>query len=391
MSDIRATSLIIGRHAGSWLVATLVVVVGCGGTGDDEGSAAPTAPSTSIATSTATSISTSTTTSTTTSIAAATPTTRPTEPDDAVDAEPPPYLPPTPVERADPVIFEYESSEPTYEVIDILSFRGVEMQRIKFESPLGGMAYGYLAQPAGEPVDGVGVLRAHGIPVDGTDEFIPMSILACAGVTSIVVDAPYARPGANRMGDPLFFTPDDRDEQVQLIVDMRRAVDILETLGVERFGFGGISYGAAVGGLVLGVEPRLETGVLILGNGGIVERFFNEDRTPRWPLSERTDDEIRAWVDALLPVEPIQFIGDSHAHILFMNGTKDDVVTPSSAERYHAAGPPGSEVVWMDIDHDIPFENMAIHDHWLGEDLGIDLDRLDTCRTDLFPNGWDDL
>lgn len=45
----------------------------------------------------------------------------------------------------------------------------------------------------------------------------------------------------------------------------------------------------------------------------------------------------------------------------------------------------------MDIDHDIAFEDMATHNDWLGDHLGIDVDRLEQCRTDLFSNGWEDL
>lgn len=300
---------------------------------------------------------------------------------------------PATIKRADPAIFDVElSTEPTYEVVDTRDYRGVEMQRISFESPMGGLAYGWLSLPVGDPVPGIGILRAHGAPVDGTDEFIPMAMMACAGVPSIVVDAPYARPGANRSGEALLFTPADRDEQIQLVVDMRRAVDILATLGAERFGFGGISYGAAIGGQLIGVEPRIEVAVMILGDGGLIERFFGEDGEPMWPVAGMDPAEIEPWREAMLPIEPMLYIGDSTADILFMNGTRDPIIPPAEAERYHAAAPAGSEVYWMDIDHDIPFEDMKnIHNHWFGERLGIDLDRLDSCTAELFPNGWDDL
>lgn len=297
------------------------------------------------------------------------------------------------VERADPAIFDVEATASVdFEVVGTESYRGIEIQRIKFESPAGGMAYGYLAMPVGEPLPGVGVLRAHGAPVDGTDEFIPMVMMACAGVVSLVIDAPYARPGANRMGEAILFNEDDRTEQVQLIRDMRRGLDLLAGLGVERFGFGGLSYGAAMGGLLLGVEPRIEVAVLIVGDGGLVERFFDEEGEPVWPLSELEPDEIEMWRSAMLPVEPTRFIGDSAADILFMNGLHDQVIPPAEAQRYFDAAPPGSEMFWMDIDHDIPFDDMRdIHNHFLGEKLGMDLERLDRCTNDLFPNGWDDL
>lgn len=62
-----------------------------------------------------------------------------------------------------------------------------------------------------------------------------------------MVDAPYARPGGH-MGEPFAFSAQDREEQIQLVVDLRRGLDILSDLGAERFGFGGISYGSSIGG-----------------------------------------------------------------------------------------------------------------------------------------------
>jgi pimeloyl-ACP methyl ester carboxylesterase len=295
-------------------------------------------------------------------------------------------------ERADRSIFDYEPVRPVeYEVVSTQDFRGVEMQRIKFESPLGGLAYGYLSLPVGEPAVGAAVLWAHGAPSDGKDNYPPMSIFACAGATSIVVDAPYARPGANRSGEAFLFTSQDRDEQIQLIVDMRRALDLLADLGGERFGFGGISYGSAMGGLLLGVDDRITAAVLLLGNGGVVERFTDESGAPSWPLTDRTDEEVQAWIEAMLPIEPIRFIGDSTADLLFMSGDKDPLIPPAEAERFYAAAPQGAEMYWMDEAHDIPFEDMFLHNRFIGDRIGIEPERLDTCTSELFPNGWDDL
>ncbi len=381
-----------------WLaLAITLVAIGCDGTGNGEARttgtevATTTVPPTSPPTTPTSIVATDPAVTTTSAPVETVP--APTSVPSTAPRPPVTYETETDLERADQSVFDYDAEpDVEYEVIDTRKYRGIEMQRIKFESPVGGIAYGYLAEPVGEPVPGVGVLRAHGVPVDGTDEFIPMAMLACAGVISIVVDAPYARPGANRMGDPLWFTPQDRDEQIQLIIDMRRALDLLADRGVERFGLGGISYGGAIAGLLLGVEPRIETAVLILGNGGIVERFVDEEGEPVWPLSDLSDEEIVEWRDAMSPVEPIRFVGDTEASVLFMNGVRDPLIPPAEAERYHAAGPPDSEVFWMDIDHDIPFDDMKnIHNRWFADHLGIDADRLDTCTDDLFPNGWDDL
>lgn len=294
-------------------------------------------------------------------------------------------------ERADPAVFDYAARGAVdYEVTATETFRGVEIERIKFPSPVGGDATGYLAQPADDPVD-VGILWAHGIPADGTESFVPMSIFACAGATSVVVDAPYARASTDRWDSEILFTPEDRDEQIQLVIDMRRATDLLVELGSESLGFEGMSYGAAIGGQLLGIDDRFEAAVFLLGNGGLVDRFTDDSGAPAWPLTDYPDHAIRAWFDAMLPIEPIRFVGDSTAAILFMNGADDPLIPPAEAERYHAAGPPDSEVYWMESAHDIPFEDVDVHNNWLGEHLGMDPERLATCTDGLFPNGWSDL
>ena len=45
----------------------------------------------------------------------------------------------------------------------------------------------------------------------------------------------------------------------------------------------------------------------------------------------------------------------------------------------------------MDESHDIPFEDTFLHNRFIGDRIGIDPERLDTCTDELFPSGWDDL
>lgn len=397
---------LIGRHATtrerrhSRLLAgacsIVIIVAACGGGDVDEAVGETAGGGSAEATSPATQPTVTTTTVTAATTSGATTESEP-EPSVASSTEPPEassgpvVADPDIVERADPTIFDYEPVRPVeYEVISTHQFRGIEMQRIKFDSAVGGKAYGYLSLPVSNPVD-AGVLWGHGAPVDGTDSFTPMSIFACAGATSVVIDAPYAHPGALRSNKEFLFTEQDRDDQIQLIVDMRRGLDLLSDLGATQLGFGGISYGSAMGGLLVGVEERITTAVLLLGNGGIVERFTDETGAPSWPLTDKSDEEVEAWLEAMLPIEPIRFVGDSSAEILFMSGDKDPLIPPVEAERFFEAGPPGSELIWMDEAHDIPFEDMDVHNNWLGDRLGIDSERLEACTAELFPNGWDDL
>jgi dienelactone hydrolase len=308
-------------------------------------------------------------------------------------------------ERADPATFDHEQVRPVdVEEMGPEASVPVELIRIQFASQDGGMATGYLAPPA-DPVTEVGILWAHamqssemnwpGVPWDGRDSVAPMAIFACAGATSIVVNAPYARSAAARpdgavttLTEPLTYSPTDRDEQIQLIRDMRRAIDVLQDRGAERIGFGGISYGATIGAALIGVDDRVEAAILSLGNGGLVERYTDENGDPTHHLDDLTDEEVEAWVRAMLPIEPARYIGDSDAAILFLNGRDDPIISTAEAERLHDAAPSG-EVRWTDVvGHDTSFEDLVFHNSWLATHLGLDIERLDACTEQLFPGGW---
>jgi dienelactone hydrolase len=308
------------------------------------------------------------------------------------------------VERADPATFAYDQRRPVdVEEIDSGGPLPAEMMRIQFPSQDGGMATGYIAPPA-DPVEDVGILWAHamqssemnwpGVPWDGQDSFAPMAIFACAGATSIIVNAPYTRPTTLRpdgavtsVAQPLTYSPTDRDEQIQLIRDMRRAIDVLQDRGAERIGFGGISYGATIGAALIGVDDRIEAAILSLGNSGLVERHIDENGDPTHHLDDLTDEEVETWVQAMLPIEPARFIGDSGAAILFLNGRNDPIIPTAEAERFHAAAPSG-DVRWTNVGHDVSFEDLLFHNSWLGTNLGLDTERLDACTEELFPGGW---
>lgn len=45
-------------------------------------------------------------------------------------------------------------------------------------------------------------------------------------------------------------------------------------------------------------------------------------------------------------------------------------------------------VYWMDAEHDVPFSDMALHNEFLGDRLGLDAERLAACTDQLFSEGW---
>jgi uncharacterized protein len=227
-----------------------------------------------------------------------------------------------------------------------------------------------------------GVIVQHGLP-DTKEGMLPAGIdLARTGAVAVLIDAPFNRPQQGRVrSDPLTFTPKDRDEQIQLIVDLRRAVDLLVArpdVNNKHLAYFGVSYGAAMGGLLAGVEDRLKAYVLAVGDGGLVSRFAGPDDTDG-PLQALPAQDRERWLQAMRPIEPINFIGQAApAALLFLAGTKDESIPQQDARRYHQAASQPKEVRWYEAGNLLNCtarEDMMV---WLARHIPIDPAR-STC------------
>lgn len=170
------------------------------------------------------------------------------------------------VPPADPAVFDYDADAPAgFEDLGPLDGTA-RLHTIAFESARTGTVTGIIAHPDAGP-SATAVIMMHGAPSDSSEMVEPLDLYSCWGATAIAIDAPFARPDADRMHAPLVFNERDREEWIQLTVDLRRAVDVLEELGAERIAFNGNSYGASVGGLFVGIDDRLVAATLIVGDG----------------------------------------------------------------------------------------------------------------------------
>jgi uncharacterized protein len=252
---------------------------------------------------------------------------------------------------------------------------GTTVHSITYASPKGGQVPALVVVPDGKgPFPGV--IVQHGLP--GTkEEMRPAGIdLARAGAVAVLIDAPFNRPQHGPIGsDPLSGTPRDRDEQIQLIVDLRRAVDLLVArpdVNGRQLAYVGFSYGAAMGGLLAGVEHRLKAYVLAAGDGGLVSHFTGPDDT-NGPLQTAPAQVRERWLAAMWPIEPINFIGRAApAALLFQAGTMDELIPRADARRYQQAASQPKEVRWYAAGH---FLNCTAHKDrmaWLARHIRID-------------------
>jgi uncharacterized protein len=233
------------------------------------------------------------------------------------------------------------------------ALRGITVESITYASPKGGEVPALVVAPTGRgPFPGV--IVQHGLP-STKEDFLPLGVdLARTGAVAILIDAPFNRPQQGRIRGDLSLTPKDRDEQVQLIVDLRRAVDLLAArpdVDRRRLAYVGVSYGAAMGGLLAGVEDRLKAYVLAVGDGGLVSHFTGPDDTDG-PLQRLPAADRERWLAAMRPIEPINFIGQAApAALLFQAGTNDEAIPQEDARRYQQAASQPKEVRWYAAGH----------------------------------------
>ena len=267
-------------------------------------------------------------------------------------------------------LFDYDRSQPLDLRATATASQNPEYQSytVSYASPAGGRVSGVMVVPR-SPGPHPGIVLMHGLPGTAAGAINHQGYeYATMGAVVLAIDAPWARRGG--MPD---ITPRDSAEQVQLMQDLRRAVDVLVALpdvDPARIGYQGGSYGGAMGALFVGIEPRLRTAILFVPDGGLVAHFTASDGTPIGGLASAPTRE--AWLAAMTPIEPIRFIARAGSlPLLIQNGRQDQLVSVEDAEALHAAAPPGRVVKWYDTGHGLNATAAADRRAWMVEQLGL--------------------
>jgi dienelactone hydrolase len=189
------------------------------------------------------------------------------------------------------------------------------------------------------------------------------------GAVVLSLDAPWARRG----GPPVAFTAQDSADQVQLITDLQRGVDVLlarRDVDPARLAYVGVSYGGAMGALLAGVERRLKTYILAVGDGGLVSHFTGADDPPGGPMGVPRERWQR-WLMAMKPIEPLRFVGRAApASIFFQSGRQDRLVPPADAIWLHRAASEPKMVKWYDAGHGLGPQARVDQLEWLHRTVG---------------------
>jgi cephalosporin-C deacetylase-like acetyl esterase len=253
---------------------------------------------------------------------------------------------------------------------------GVVVHDLSWASPGGGHATGWLVVPAG-PGPFAAIVYQHGSETDRNDFLDEAVAMAHGGAIGLVVDAPFARRGADRKNFLQYYSlPErERDMTAQAIVDLRRGIDLLVAradVDAKRIGFVGHSWGASLGVVLAAVDPR--PGALILLSGRPSWTGFLA--TTRIGSIAHTRDRIgeeawQAYLDAMAPFDAMAEIANvDPARLYLQYGTRDDVVPPDVAQQLVDAVP-GAKVDWYESGHALDASATADRVAWLVDRLGL--------------------
>lgn len=279
--------------------------------------------------------------------------------------------------QADRDLFVYDASAPLNLQRDVQTSNSVfELSHITYSSPGGGSVTGILVEPVGRTGLRPGIVIMHpsgnpSSPVGVAMEVSNAQLLAAHGAVVIAIDAPFVRRGGQFA--PL-LTEQDRQEQIQLVKDLQRAVDVLLARGTvdpARIAFTGYSYGAMIGAQFVGIERRLKAAVLTTPPPGHL--MLATLPANAGSIASLSCERRNAWFRAMLPIEPIRFISyASPTALLFQIARFDNAVPLADAEAVYNAASGPKEAIYYDTGHGLNYQSILDRHSWLSQHVGID-------------------
>lgn len=242
---------------------------------------------------------------------------------------------------------------------------GVAVHDINYASQATGRVTAYLVTPPGKGLF-VGIIFVHPAPGNRTTFLDESVMLAQLGAVSLLIDAPWARGEA--WGQTLGQPEGDRRAYIQIAVDLRRAVDLLTSrpdVDPSRMGYVGHSFGALFGGVLSGVEKRIQAFALMAGTGS-----FTDVAVLSMPFLQGL--VLEEYAQAMARIDPIHYVRHAApSTLLFQFGLHDEAFPREKVEAFAEAGSEPKSVRWYEADHDLNDEARSDRMEWLRTRLGL--------------------
>jgi len=241
-------------------------------------------------------------------------------------------------------LFSYDASQPLMVETSQSEDRGpLIVQHLSYASPKGGRVPATLVTPRGAKSPAAIIFMHWGL--GDRFAFLDEAItLGQSGVTSLLIDAPWLRPHAKEQRE--------LEEVVQTVVDLRRAVDLLQERSAvrHRFGYVGLSFGAWTGAILSGVEPRIECFVLA---GGLASN------------ADATRDR------SLTPLDAEKWVAKSKVPVFLQFALKDEYIPREQVSRWDRATPEPRLLKWYEGGHEFNAASRRDRMSWLSTIFGF--------------------
>jgi dienelactone hydrolase len=241
----------------------------------------------------------------------------------------------------------------------------VELRDISFKGAQGESVPAYLVVPSGkEPHPAV--IYAHGSGGDRRDLLLYAILLAQKGAVAMALEMNYAASrttGAPPQG--IRGAEAVARNQIQAVVEVRRAVDVLRSLDFvddDKIGYVGWSAGARTGAILAGVDHRIRAFDL-LGGGALPIAASLVGAPP----------SARPRLTVLLrKTDPLLYVAHAApSALLFQAGRQDEVVPRRALAGLAQAGSKPKEVRWDDSGHAPSDAAWGYSLRWLSTKLGL--------------------
>jgi dienelactone hydrolase len=275
-------------------------------------------------------------------------------------------------------LFDYDPTEP-------LGYTQTEADAT--EQAEGSTVYDVSYQSGGYAVpaklvmpDGKGpfpaVLYAHGLTL-GPGFFVPeMQEFAREGYAGLAIVGPEHRAPYSRF--VIFDADEEIASHIGYVIDLRRAIDLLGTLptiDAARLGFVGHSIGAHMGGLLSGVDDRIDAYVLMDLDGYDSDPVFG-GLAPMKGVG--TEEERARYLDRVAVLNTANYVSHNIGAAFLVQASTDDGAIPNKEALYDAAPEPKT-LWWWEGGHSFGCESwgacdpalpaFAAHRAWLKEHL----------------------
>jgi len=262
--------------------------------------------------------------------------------------------------------FAYDASRP----LDLRTQRtvreaGVAIRDVSFKGASGETIPAYLVVPRGKGRHPA-VIYAHGSGGSRRD-LLPSAVgLAEHGAVALALDMRYSAARSRQsLPQGIDGVKVATDNEIESVVEVRRAVDLLDSLPYvdkHKVGYVGWSAGARTGAITAGVEHRIRFYDLLAGGALPVSNYVAES-----PKDSRA--EVK---DLLGKTDPLHFVAlAAPSSLLFQDGRHDEVVPRKALVGLERSASKPKQLRWYDSGH-VPSQRAWTDSlKWLSQRLGL--------------------